>query len=420
MNLSELEAGIRKKRSVQYEDTGIRIRLIDFETKSGTQLAHRVDIPKKLAGSRMRKQFPGLAEAVKWIEKWLKERETTTATVSEAADFNSNLPRLREQGVSIGELLDFYEERFIHIGDRLKLSEIQARLLETLDKRRDNKLSDHQRRKIVLMGERIKKDLEDCYADELTAERALEWLETAKSPNGEPWSGKTRNHYLAHLNRLLEFAISKKSLKSNPLAEIDDEDRKSLLGYKLPSPEVLSLEEATALLTKTKEHCPAMLACVVVSLFDGLRQHEAWQLEVSDFDFDDGEVHVSERIAKTRSIRFVQLSEASLAWLATCELPQKGKLLPFSVKSAEGRWATIMKNAKVHKQNALRHTAASVMCRLQGEVYAKTQLGHAENSSMFFKHYRKAMTKKQAEAMAGLKPELEESDTVPFSEAASA
>jgi integrase len=169
-------------------------------------------------------------------------------------------------------------------------------------------------------------------------------------------------------------------------------------------PEILTIDEAKAILTATKDHCPAMLPCVIVSLFDGVRQGEAWQLRGSDFDMREGVLTIDKRIAKTRSIRFVELSDASKAWLDTCEIPENN-LLPFDTKSAEGRWTSILKKAKVRKYNGLRHTAASVMFALHGETHTKSQLGHTEGSAMLFKHYRQAMKKTKAQEFADLRPE---------------
>lgn len=418
MNLDDIEAGILKNQTHLYGECGIRINRVYFDTKSeGRKAAFRVIIPKKLAGKRIQRQFPTVKKAVDHIEDWLKRRENTSATVTEASDFNHSLPRLRENGITIGELLDFYEKRFVPNDVRRRISEVQQSLLVVLDAR-NKKLSDHTRRKLNTMGDRIEKDFENCYIDEITAKGAYTWAitasvtkpktkkENATAFNDRLWSGKTRKHHWAHLNRLIEYAISEKALKGNPLAELSPEMLKGIIEIETPTPEILDIAEASAILTITQRHCPSMLPCVVVSLFDGLRQHEAWQLKGSDFDFNEGTVHVSAKIAKTRNIRFVELSDASKAWLKICDIPNEGKLLPFDTKSAEGRWSTILRKAKVQKQNALRHTAASVMLVLHGDVFTKAQLGHAVNSSMLFNHYKQAMKKKQAQAIADLRPDV--------------
>jgi len=406
MELDDLKSAIIKNRSALYGDTAIRIRLIEFDTKKATKCAYRVDVPTKLAGSRLRKQFPTLSDAVDWIEDWLQKRSTTKAKLSEAADFNHCLPRLRENKVTIGELLDFYEERFIASDIRLRISEIQSSLLSVLDGRpKEEQIADHTRRKVVTMGKRIAEDFQDCYIDELTADRGYKWVTTAEASKGKRWSQKTRLHHWAHLNRLVDFAIGENALKSNPLKELPTEKKNSIKPKKKEpvTPEILTLKEAKSILAVTAKHYPKMLPCVIISLFDGVRQHEAWQLKGSDFDFEDGTITIDEKIAKTRSIRFVELSEASKAWLKTCQIPD-GNLLPFSIKSAEGRWTTILKKAGVQKHNALRHTAASVMLMLHDETHTKEQLGHTEGSSVLFKHYRKAMKKKDAQEFADLRP----------------
>jgi integrase len=416
MDLSTLDKDIIKNRSASYgpEKVGARLNLAEFKTKSGVQFAYVAILPKKFAGKRKRKQFATLTEATKWIDDEIKNKETTSATISEASDFNYCLPRLREHNVTISELLNFYEKRFIADDARLRLSALQKRLLVVLDAR-DKKLSEHTRRKIVTLGNRIEEDFKDSYADEVSAEQAYKWAIKAVASEGVLWSGKTRKHHWAHLNRLLNFAISERSLKSNPLDELSPEKLKGIVEVQSAIPEILTLKEAKSILKETQKHCPAMLPCAIVSLFDGLRQHEAWQLEGADFDFEEGTVHVSERIAKTRNIRFVELSDASKAWLKKCVIPE-GNLLSFGTKSAEGRWTTILKKAKVHKHNALRHTAASVMLALKGEVFTKGQLGHAENSAILFKHYRHAMKKKSAQAMVDLRPLKTQADdnTVDF------
>lgn len=406
MELNDIESDILKNRSATYgpKEVGARLNLAEFKTKRGIKMAYVAILPKKFAGERKRKQFNNLSEAVKWIDDEIKRKETTTATVSEAADFNYCLPRLREKNVSIGELLNFYEKRFIPDSTRLRISEIQERLLNILDARSE-KISDHTRRKFVTMGTRIENDFENAFIDEITANRAYNWAISATTSEGDHrWSPKTRKHHWNHLKRLIDFAISERALKANPLDELSKEKLKGIIEIKLPLPEILTVGEAKAIITATQEHCPPMLPCTILCLFEGLRQHEAWQLKGSDFDFDEGTVEISERIAKTRSLRFVELSDASKAWLEVCTIPKKGPLLPFGTKSAEGRWTAILKKAGVAKRNALRHTAASVMFKLRGDNFTKGQLGHVENSDMLFRHYKRAMKTSEAEAIISILP----------------
>jgi hypothetical protein len=86
------------------------------------------------------------------------------------------------------------------------------------------------------------------------------------------------------------------------------------------------------------------------------------------------------------------------AWLNSC--PREGERVnPWSEKSAENRFYNMVKMHLPYKWkgNAMRHSYASYTLVVNDESFTKSQLGHSQNSSTLFKHYRRAATKKAAE-----------------------
>jgi integrase len=412
------------------EYQGARIALRTYSTADGDKAGFQSTIPAKITGSgRKRKLFKTAADAASWIEDFYKSRAESSATAAEAANFANELPRLRRLGITVTAALDHYEATFIARETRKRLSEIQAHLLEEIelsaeelaaDGAADIALRPRSLESIKAHGRRVIADFEDCFADQIDADRAMDWIKTARNLNGDLWSRKSRSHHWAHLNRLLNHAVTLGATKGNPLQGISPERRKTFLKLTTARPEILTIEQAENLLRTAAESERKLLPCVALGLFAGLRSNEILRLKWGAIDYDNKEsedgkrlpapiVVIDEQVAKTRQQRHVTITPALAAWLALVDHGDDDlKIWQHTDKSYERAMRRLARKAGIENwpHNGLRHTFASCLCAMQGVDYARTQLGHsAGEQDTIFKHYRRLLKPAEAERLFAIRPE---------------
>lgn len=401
MDLKTLETDLLEKRTALYGDTDIRFNLAEFETIKGVSISYIVVIPAKICGKRVRKQFASLSKAVLWLEGWLKSRESSSATANEVADFNYYLPQLRDTGVSIGDLLHFYKKNFVATDSRKTLSTLQSELEEMLETGGKSKRPRYMD-SIRTYGARIKRDLGDnTFADEIKPQAALDWIKSMKV------SGKTRQHYWRHLDRLLARALQDAAIKTHPLRGFKPDEVASLLDHEKAETEILTNKEVRQLLNFAKDQRIDLLPIIALGLFAGLRQSEASQITWHEIDFESKLVTVPRTVAKGRNIRNAKITGYGSQWLALCEKTD-GPLIRGSQNAFSIIFSRFVRRAGFQRwpHNAMRHTHASNFYALHGAELTRMQLGHTDkNEAQLFANYRALVKDKEAHSFFKIKPQ---------------
>lgn len=420
---SEMEEVVKHGGTANVQ--GALVTLREYKTQSGKRYNYLVNLGRKITGDkRIRKQFPTASKAYAHIERYFREREHTVATHSEVTEFNANLSRLRELGVSIGQLIDFYEKRFVGSAERMRLSQVIEHYFTELES-----LSVAPRDRTIdtlkSQAKRIRADFADCFVDTIDPKAAVNWLKSAKTQSGKHWSGKTRKHHWTMLDCLLNEAVELKALKSNPLSEASKTKLKGLTRTESEVPEILTPKEARKLLDTTRTIYPELLPCVALAMFAGLRQTEAFQVHWADINFREKNLKIRRAVSKMRKARPVKLNETALAWLSTCEIDDgpifKGTPVAASMKFGrlvkKAGWQCPVTKKSTWMRNALRHSYASYQLKIDdgNDVFVRVQLGHSTNNvSQLYNNYATLTEREHALEYFEIKPDSTDRTTIKF------
>tara|TARA_R110000824_G_scaffold125134_4_gene284061 strand:- start:1765 stop:2934 length:1170 start_codon:yes stop_codon:yes gene_type:complete len=233
------------------------------------------------------------------------------------------------------------------------------------------------------------------------------WLIRGTSPDGNPWSTRTRNGYLTDLNTFFNWATDEKHLDKNPIGGMKRfRPSKSEEEAAESKRKILFNSEVAATLRHTAKADPDIMAHVALSWFAGLRpERECAGMRWEDILMDEKLVYVRRSIAKTRQDRYIPMVPALFEWLQWCR--DKGAPLP-APRFAE-RWEQVRKDCGLWKHNwpsdGTRHTFASNHLAVYGEAPTIDALGHG-SYDMLFKHYRVLVKKANAEEFFGLTPSV--------------
>lgn len=172
----------------------------------------------------------------------------------------------------------------------------------------------------------------------------------------------------------------------------------------------LNLAECEALLRHVRAEAMAhggvkwkLLAFVVIGLFGGLRRAELERLRAEDVQLDEGNVIVRAAASKTRQRRVVTLTAHALEWLDGMPLPT-GPVCPSNLKTL---WPRCWRAAGLRewKNNAMRHTFASMHLAMHGnEAKLQVLMGH-ESAAMLHRHYKALKTQREAQLFWDLRPQ---------------
>lgn len=254
------------------------------------------------------------------------------------------------------------------------------------------------------------------------AEITPEVLETAipaaieRKKNGVP-APQTLNHYEKLMKEIFSWWYARenharpaKDQLKNPLALFVP--RKAVF---LEEPEVLTVPAARALLADLWKHEKKALPAVLVQMFCGLRNAEAFRVKWKDFRRDGNEtfLYLSKAITKTSVSRSVPVSANLSAWLAALAasgIPQDAESYLYPAASERTRKKGVnlaleraQKRAGISKPaNAFRHTAVSAFCVLFDVFKAASYCGH--NVRIQGEFYRAAMSKKDAQEYFAIFP----------------
>ena len=227
---------------------------------------------------------------------------------------------------------------------------------------------------------------------EITAPEIDAWM------TDKTWAMRTRLNYFQDIRNLFGFAVRRKYRPTNPIAQLE----KPIVTE--TSPGVLTIAQASALLSVCAEGAGEMLPAVAIGLFAGLRTEELDGLDWRHVDLRENNIHVPPEIAKTREGRDVEIHSTLRAWLLPLARPE-GKLAPS--KSYDYRLAQKAAAAGITDwpKNALRHSFASYhFANFKNAPLTAAMLGHHSSTATFEKRYKKRVTPSNAAKFWTLAP----------------
>ncbi|MBR6798364.1 MAG: tyrosine-type recombinase/integrase [Opitutales bacterium] len=271
-------------------------------------------------------------------------------------------------------------------------------------------------------------------------------LRLAQGKDGKPPAPKTQKHWIEAIKELFNWFYTRENATrraseklTNPL-EILTAPKIS----KTKEPEILTIDEARAILADIWENDLPLLPAVAVQMFCGVRNAEMLRLRWKDLK--DGEFHLSCSITKTKIARAVPVSENLKAWLdafavARGSVPAPNELLfPFNdtpareleTLSESARAARIEANYHARSmayarailaaekrtgfkkpKNAFRHTAVSCLAVIHGQNFAADYCGHSIRTQGV--NYRGLISKTDAQDYFGIMPPVKDGKAIAFS-----
>jgi integrase len=234
----------------------------------------------------------------------------------------------------------------------------------------------------------------------ITSLEIEDWLNGLKSKRGENLSPQSRGNYARVLSVAFVYAVKRRYALVNPMNEIQKPRSDS-------KPGILTVEQLAALLEAAS---PEILPYIAIGAFAGLRAKELERLDWRDISFEENEIAIGSE-NKTGE-RHVDIVPNLREWLLL-HRKHSGKVAPdnfYRQFEQTRRVAGIVP----WPDNALRHSYGSYHLKHFGnDALTRLQMGHWRDSTVLFAHYRRAVTRRNAERFWSIKP-VKTKVVVPF------
>ncbi|MCW5555428.1 MAG: tyrosine-type recombinase/integrase [Verrucomicrobiae bacterium] len=386
----------------------------DTERFAVKQIVYRTGTPtyriqgRMPDGKQVRKNVQTFHEALQVKEELeLKARgqpvefvlRKTRLTQDELAEAEHAIRRLRDaqtvhphlKGKSLQFVVDFALANYKEPTITIKVADAVEQFLQV------KRVKKRRHRTITNLVSRLNK-LVRAYGDRLVSEITMEHLEGLM--NGCDYGAISQNHYRTTFRSFFGWCRKRKYCTSNPaedieVADVDDRD-----------PEILTLDQAKALLQAAYQHKEGVLApFVVLGLFCGLRPAEIGRLKWKMVNLTAKIITVTGGAAKKRKRRHVELCSNVVEWLT----PMIGnRIMPKNFRrhfDAVRRLAGF-RGSVSHQQaddallawphDAIRHTAIS--CHFAAfEDEGKTAKWAGQSVDVMHNHYKGLVIKADAE-----------------------
>jgi integrase len=353
------------------------------------------------AGKRKRKFFE--AEAAAKAEAALKNAELTSKGV-EHAEFPTALRIMAQNAVELLKpfgktITDAVKHYVAHLKSVERSCTIAALVEEVIPAKRKacgKKQRPASRDYIVDLTVRLgrfKKAFGDRIVAEITPLEIDDWLSGLKNKQGDNLSPQSRGNYARALGVALSYAVKRKYASTNPMKEVEKPSGDS-------TPEVLTVERIVRLLEVAS---PEILPYFAIGAFAGLRASEIERLDWKDIDFEENEIAVTGDGESHKSERHVDMLPNLRGWLLPLR-KHTGKITPenFRKHFDSAREAAVI---VPWPNNALRHSFGSYHLKhFNNDALTRLQMGHWRDSSVLFGHYRRAVTRRNAERYWNILP----------------
>ncbi len=377
--------------------SGIRIGVVSNEKKGdASSVSFRVNISAKITGkSRSQKQRSTLQAAKKYAEEQhFKIRSQGRAAFSmsdeQRIDAVRALEVLRGTDLTLEEVARYARPRLRPDNGQCSVQDVADRIIAVKGRMnlRPRTLSDFRNRL-----SRFCKTFGDANIMELQHTEVIEWIQSLGL------SHRSKHNYLMTVNGFFKWAQEENFIVDNPMAKIPKRKLQEIIGRQDDKqPEIYTPREARLLLEAAIGE--ELFPLLIIGFFCGLRTNELQSLQWENIKFDEKDpfVTVPALIAKSRSLRNVDLNESALKWLSLCE---RGQGLVFKKRTT----AWTRHDQRIHekagvskKNNGLRHSFGSYHYAMFGdEIKTATQMGHNPSDHSLFSNYRALVTKAAAE-----------------------
>lgn len=212
-----------------------------------------------------------------------------------------------------------------------------------------------------------------------------------------------RNAQMRLLRAVLNFGCKRQYLASNPLDRLDFADIEPKEVETIPASLVEKMLKDA--LTNDRD----LLPFLVLGFYCGVRPiGELQKVRWSDISLSDKVVTIRKEVSKTRTRRFIDLSENAVAWLTKAERRNPSSLVvPFSFdglrNKREANWKRVAKRkAWIHQ--GMRHTFCSNWLAKYHDVNKLLlQTGHT-SPQMLWTRYHRGTEKAEAEKFWSILP----------------
>jgi integrase len=226
----------------------------------------------------------------------------------------------------------------------------------------------------------------------ITSEEIDDWLSALKDDRtGRTLSRQSRSNYARILGVAFAFACKRRYATENRMKGIDKPRGDTMPG-------ILTVEQTARLLEVAS---PEILPYLAIGAFAGLRASEIERLNWRDIDFEENEIAVSGE-SKTGE-RHVDMLPNLREWLMPLR-KLNGRVTPenFRKHFDQAREAA---GIALWPNNALRHSFGSYHLKhFHNDALTRLQMGHWRDSAVLFAHYRRAVTRRNAERYWNLLP----------------
>lgn len=244
----------------------------------------------------------------------------------------------------------------------------------------------------------------DTRAGNITPEGVQVFLDTIQGKNGGKPAPRTIQDYMVCISHIFRFGVKRGIVKKNPLDAMDKPQVKPE-----GEPETITAEDAQRILDYAcrNKTCLPYLPALLLAIFCGIRPAEIARLKYKDlFPGGRAEVYLSRAITKTSVDRIAKIRPNVAAWLeyakaggASCA-PDDYILPGVDEKKRNEKYTRTLKRLAAGAgvripKDAFRHTAATMICALDGMANAAEELGN--DIKTLQKHYRHAVNREDAE-----------------------
>ena len=247
----------------------------------------------------------------------------------------------------------------------------------------------------------------------ISEEDVMDFLNSLQGLRGKA-SQTTREQYLNLMKSVFKFGEVQGYIgkEHNPAKFIKPATKK-----KDKEPEMLTVDEVKTIFAfvKNNQKFHQFIPALAVGFFCGARVEERAKLTYGDiFVGGRNEIYISAAVAKNGDARYIYPAACVKSWFEYAKaqgvrMEASDTLIPGdTLKQRKTTHSSFLKalateTGIVLPKNCIRHTAASFMAESQGYTETANQLGH--DIGMLLKHYRRAITKTEAEAFYNITPD---------------
>ncbi len=406
--------GSKKRKSkvwIYPPKSGIHIREILNRTANRSYgISYRVEVPAKLAGKRLLKQFTKKKEAYTWAEFQFAQAQRQGQAAFDIT------PWQREQAIEAFVMIDGLDMTLPSVVKfavaHLKPEKGDIRISELVEKSLQDKVERNLRPRSIedfrSRGNKISESFGHLLVKDVNKSQIEDWLKSF--PNLSPCSIL---NYRRAVYDLFEFAIREGyRMGENPVARI----RTPKIDW--VEPKILRIEEAQNLITTAYQYAQLeLLPFIAIGLFAGIRVAEMTRLRWDNIQLDEKTIYISSKISKKRRVRMVTIEDNLLEWLFLCP-DRDGPICPLKYKQ---NFTKLHRLAGFHKwhTNLMRHSFGSYYFEMSGDpLKTATVMGHRSSDQQLFDSYRAFVRRGEGKQYFDIRPgRLEKPQVVPFTQA---